>query len=373
MADQDAGARILIVDDNTKNIQVLGTMLREEGYQLNVAQNGVAALKVVDTVLPDLILLDVNMPEMDGYETCERLKASDRTRGIPVIFLTARTDTDDIVHGLDLGAVDYLSKPCNRRELLVRVRTHVALRAHEKEAEQRAEEAIAERDRNMKWALLGKATPAFVEDYAEDARRIRAQAEWLTRGLEDDDPNKTRAATIERLVEAHLTRLIEIADITQEEMGLDLGALDLPGMVDQFVRTWTLEQTPANEVAIDTDVRYAGSIRADRGRLINAWRKLVDYAAHLQRDSDPGSTPAIQILTYDDGDDVYVGIQSPDPGITAEWRESLFDAEDEHEGEDPKRALDLYYAKWVVTDHGGQLAYRFRQGRSLFAMKFPKP
>ncbi|MAF10461.1 hypothetical protein CMK11_08415 [Candidatus Poribacteria bacterium] len=373
MSDQDTGARILIVDDNTKNIQVLGTMLREEGYQLNVAQNGVAALKVVETVLPDLILLDVNMPEMDGYETCERLKAADRTRGIPVIFLTARTDTDDIVRGLDLGAVDYLSKPCNRRELLVRVRTHVALRAHEKEAERRAEEAIAERDRNLKWALLGKATPAFVDDYAEDARRIRAQAEWLTRGLDDDDPNKTRAATIERLVEAHLTRLIEIADITQEEMGLELGALDLPNIVDQFVRTWTLEQTPGTEVTIDTDVRYTGAIRADRGRLTNAWRKLVDYAAQLQRESDPGTTPAIQILTYDDNDAIYVGIQSPDPGITAEWREGLFDAEHEHEGEDPKRALDLYYAKRVVTDHAGQLAYRFRQGKSLFAMKFAKP
>ena len=190
MADQDTAARILIVDDNTKNIQVLGTMLREEGYQLNVAQNGVAALKVVDSVPPDLILLDVNMPEMDGYETCERLKASDRTRGIPVIFLTARTDTDDIVRGLDLGAVDYLSKPCNRKELLVRVRTHVALRAHEKAAEQRAEDAIANRDRNLRWALLGKAIPTFVDEYAEDARGIRAQAEWLTRGLDHADPKK---------------------------------------------------------------------------------------------------------------------------------------------------------------------------------------
>ena len=105
--------------------------------------------------------------------------------------------------------------------------------------------------------------------------------------------------------------LIEIADITQDEMGLDLGALDLPNIVDQFVRTWTLEQTPATEVTIDTDVRYTGSIRADRDRLINAWRKLVEYGAQLQRDADPGATPAIQILTYDDDDDIFVGIQSP--------------------------------------------------------------
>ena len=253
------------------------------------------------------------------------------------------------------------------------MRTHVALRAHEKAAERRAEEAIAERDRNLKWALLGKATPAFVEEYAEDARRIRAQAEWLTRGLEDDAPNKTRAATIERLVQAHLTRLIEIADITQEDMGLNLATLDLPSIVDQFVRACAMEQTAATEVTLDADVRYTGAIRADRDRLINAWRKLVDYAAQLQRETDPGLTPVLQILTYDGKDGVYVGIQSPDAGIAADRREKLFDAEQQHEDQDPKRALDLYYVKRVVTEHGGKLAYRFRQGRSLFAMQFPKP
>ena len=112
MADQDAGARILIVDDNTKNIQVLGTMLREEGYQLNVAQNGVAALKVVDTVLPDLILLDVNMPEMDGRELTTRIFAMADDAPTPdVVVVTTEASNPRINELIAKGVKGYVHKP----------------------------------------------------------------------------------------------------------------------------------------------------------------------------------------------------------------------------------------------------------------------
>ena len=97
-----------------------------------VAQNGIQALKKVEAVRPDLILLDVMMPEMDGFETCTHLKSSQETEDIPVIFLTARTETKDIVKGFELGAVDYVTKPFQPEELLVRVRTHLELRRKEK-------------------------------------------------------------------------------------------------------------------------------------------------------------------------------------------------------------------------------------------------
>ena len=119
--------RILIVDDTVKNIQVLGTILRQEEYQINVAQNGLQALEIVQKVRPDLILLDVMMPELDGFETCKRLKADAATADIPVIFLTAKIETEDIVNGFELGAVDYVTKPFNPTELLVRVRTHLSI------------------------------------------------------------------------------------------------------------------------------------------------------------------------------------------------------------------------------------------------------
>ncbi len=119
--------RILVVDDTPANIQVLAGTLRDKGYQISVATNGKQALEVVERMQPDLILLDVMMPEMDGFETCRRLKAAEQSRQIPVIFLTARTDTADIVQGFDLGAVDYVSKPFNAPELLARVNTHLTI------------------------------------------------------------------------------------------------------------------------------------------------------------------------------------------------------------------------------------------------------
>lgn len=135
MIDRLKQCRILIVDDTLRNIQVLGTVLKNEGYQINVAQNGMQALKMVEAVLPDLILLDIMMPELDGFGACQKLKESERTRDIPVIFLTAKTETEDIVKGFTLGAVDYVTKPFNSTELLARVHSHLTIRCLQKELE----------------------------------------------------------------------------------------------------------------------------------------------------------------------------------------------------------------------------------------------
>ena len=120
-------ARILIVEDAPPNILALTSILKEHGYQVSVATNGRQALDVLDRIRPDLILLDVVMPEMDGFETCERIKASTNWREIPLIFLTSKNETTDIVRGFELGAVDYVAKPFNAHELLARVRTHLTL------------------------------------------------------------------------------------------------------------------------------------------------------------------------------------------------------------------------------------------------------
>jgi adenylate cyclase len=120
-------SRILVVDDTPANIQTLTGTLKGRGYQISVATNGRQALEVLGRLRPDLILLDVMMPEMDGFETCRRIKASEQWRQIPVIFLTARTETADLVQGFELGAVDYVAKPFNAHELLARVSTHLTL------------------------------------------------------------------------------------------------------------------------------------------------------------------------------------------------------------------------------------------------------
>jgi len=118
---------VLIVDDSRKNIDLLALRLKKE-YQLGLAQNGQEALDYAEKQLPDLILLDVMMPEMDGFEVCTRLKAIPKTKDIPIIFLTAMSEKEDITQGFGLGAVDYITKPFQTEEVKARVRTHLSLK-----------------------------------------------------------------------------------------------------------------------------------------------------------------------------------------------------------------------------------------------------
>jgi DNA-binding response OmpR family regulator len=124
---QEENSLILIVDDTPHNLQVAGEILGREGYGIALAQGGVQALEFVERQKPDLILLDIMMPEIDGFKVCQTLKENIETRSIPVIFLTARAQVEDIVRGFELGGADYLVKPFNDRELVARVRSHLEL------------------------------------------------------------------------------------------------------------------------------------------------------------------------------------------------------------------------------------------------------
>jgi len=120
-------SNILIVDDTPANLQLLTSMLVEQGYQIFSAISGKVALNVVQKSLPDLILLDINMPGMNGYEVCEQLKANEKTRDIPVIFVSALSETLDKVKAFFVGGVDYVTKPFQAEEVLARVKTHLQL------------------------------------------------------------------------------------------------------------------------------------------------------------------------------------------------------------------------------------------------------
>jgi len=144
------GARILLVDDQPANLEVLCELLEAEGYDISLAPRGEIALKIAGEPegRPDLILLDVMMPEMDGYEVCRRLKDNPDTRDIPVIFVTARDLTDAVLEGFQVGGVDYVAKPFRDQEVLVRVRTHLRLSLTTRELaarNQELEQEIAQR------------------------------------------------------------------------------------------------------------------------------------------------------------------------------------------------------------------------------------
>ena len=120
--------KVLIVDDIEENLQVVGNILSEKEVAILLAKNGKQAIKVAQRKLPDLILLDINMPEMNGYQACEMIKNNEKTKDIPIIFLSALSEKDDIVKGFSIGGVDYISKPFNKTELLARVFTHLELK-----------------------------------------------------------------------------------------------------------------------------------------------------------------------------------------------------------------------------------------------------
>lgn len=122
-------ANILIVDDTPENLTVLWQVLTHQGYQIRPALSGEIALQAVETAVPDLILLDILMPDMDGYEVCARLKADKKTRDIPVIFISAFDGIEDKIRAFSEGGVDYITKPLHADEVLARVKTHLTLRS----------------------------------------------------------------------------------------------------------------------------------------------------------------------------------------------------------------------------------------------------
>jgi putative two-component system response regulator len=152
---------ILVVDDTLDNLTLMSALLKDL-YKVKVANSGEAALRIAESSAPpDLILLDIMMPGMDGYEVCRRLKAQASTRDIPVIFVTAKSDVDSEQQGFDLGAVDYITKPISPPILRARVRTHLLLKSSAdflRDQNAYLEQEVARRTEEAKAALLGTLT-----------------------------------------------------------------------------------------------------------------------------------------------------------------------------------------------------------------------
>ncbi|MGH1396362.1 MAG: sensor histidine kinase [Trichormus sp.] len=141
---------ILVVDDTITNLEIISTELIASGFNVITAINGEQAIEKIKSQLPDLILLDVMMPRMDGFETCKNLKSNPLTHDIPVIFMTGITDTDSKVNGLTLGAVDYITKPFQKEEVLARIKTHLQLRSLNKNLEKMVAERTAKLDNALR-------------------------------------------------------------------------------------------------------------------------------------------------------------------------------------------------------------------------------
>ena len=172
---------ILVVDDTPANLRLLTGLLAKHGYRVRPASDGALALKSVAAKIPDLILLDVSMPDMDGYEVCRRLKADEQSRRIPVIFISAFGDTRQKVNGFEAGGIDYITKPFEAEEVLARVRMHLRLR-HAEEALRNAHNTLEIRVQERTSEL--QASNQALRESEEKARRAFEEIEALKSQLE---------------------------------------------------------------------------------------------------------------------------------------------------------------------------------------------
>lgn len=186
---------ILIVDDTIANLRLLEGLLREQGFRVRPVTSGALALKAAERQCPDLILLDINMPEMDGYETCRRFKENEVLRRVPIIFLSALSDTGDKVKAFEAGGVDYVTKPFQFEEVLARVRTHLTIRQLQAGLEQhnwnlhvlvKAQLAEIFESQHATILALSKLAESRDDDTGQHLDRVKAYCKLLGEALRGD-------------------------------------------------------------------------------------------------------------------------------------------------------------------------------------------
>jgi signal transduction histidine kinase len=335
---------ILIVDDVPRNIQVLGTLLKKTDCELAVATSGQQALDTVARIKPDLILLDIMMPGMDGFEVCRKLKASIETNNIPVIFLSAKNETADMIKGYELGAVDYITKPVTGIELLTRVKTHLDF----KEAKEKLKEEMVARDKffsiishdlHSSFGII----LSFVQLLANNRNNLTDQE--IDEFLGDiESTTKNSLELLENLLEWART---QSGGIRFNPVKLNLGKL-----VQEILKS--AGDIAGNKKIQITSTVNSQSIVADRNMLLLIIRNLVSNAIKF--------TPVGgQISIFSDMVDSSIKISVADNGVGIDQNkiEQLFSID--HKVSTPGtqnelgNGLGLILCQEFIQQHGGEI------------------
>ncbi len=247
-------AKVLIVDDVPANLNVLYNALESEGYKILAAPNGEVALKNAQRTIPELILLDIMMPGIDGFEACRRLKADESTADIPIIFITARSETESIVEGFQIGGVDYIIKPFQHEEVRARVRTHLMIKRLQDELRESNDRLRESNDRLREANTQIEAQKKAVEQELQDAHQMQMSlmpdTAPLIEGLEIAGkclPANTVSGDFFDYLTGQTQNEITlvVADVTGKAMKGAMNAV----MTDGILRTAAIEQgqfTPAS-------------------------------------------------------------------------------------------------------------------------------
>jgi signal transduction histidine kinase len=281
-----AGMKILIVDDTPANLDIMRKVLADKGLSISVAPSGEVALKVVPLVMPDLILLDIRMPGIDGFETCKKLKSDPITKDIPVIFLSAKTDTTDVVQGFTVGGVDCITKPIFREEVLVRVKTQLQLRIKTKNLEETQSEL--ERSNQDLQAF------AFVvsHDLKAPLRNILHFGEFLQEDYGDQLDEKGQGFINKMSVLTHrmselVDGLLEFSQITKDAKPFE--SLNIKETIQRAIDNL---EVSINETKGIIHIGDLPTVKGEPLLLLQLFQNLIANALKFQRSEEP---PVIKI------------------------------------------------------------------------------
>jgi two-component system, sensor histidine kinase and response regulator len=267
---------ILIAEDIPRNMEIVCNILKKSGYRFAMAGNGKQAVEMAPLVNPDLILMDVMMPEMNGFEACEILKKDPILKEIPIIFLTAKADTMDIVKGFEIGAVDYVTKPFKGTELLSRVRTHLELKLSREELK----ELNATKD---------KFFSIIAHDLKDPLQYLLLAADTLVNDYDSFDEIK-RKDYIRRFHNnsQQLSSLLEnLLTWSRSQRGLmkrKPEKLDIAALVAESMRLLS-ENAEKKEIHLSSQVEHGTSAFADKNMIRTIFRNLISNAVKFSHPS----------------------------------------------------------------------------------------
>ena len=337
---------ILIVDDIPANLKVLGDMLKVDGYKVRPVPNGALALQAAEKEKPDLILLDIMMPDMDGYEVCFKLKENKNLSGIPVIFISALNDTDDIVKALNSGGADYITKPFKAEEVKARVATQLKIHSQSKELIE-----------------LNATKDKFFSIIAHDLRGPLGNFMVLTEMMADEPQNLTTDETkgfmldlkhTSRNIYNLLENLLEWSRMQRGQTAFKPQTIALTEVVADCVKL-VAESARKKTIGIAISIPFGTEVFADNNMLQCIIRNLVSNAIKFTRhggsitlSAKPTTNGLIEIAVKDTG-----------IGIKPEMVDNLFryDVNTNRNGTDdePSTGLGLLLCKEFVEKHGGKI------------------
>ncbi len=375
--------KILIVDDVSKNIQILGNILSQEKFQIAWAQSGEEALALVKVQEFHLILLDIMMPEMNGYEVCEKLKTNPDTTDIPVIFLTAKADMDSIIKGFDTGGQDYITKPFNAKELLARVHTHILLREQQKELETAntiLEEKVNERTKQLNEAnkllsALDTTKSEFLSIISHELKTPLSGIIGLTHLLNQTDIGEEQAQYLEYLKQVS-QRLVKFSDLALliTNMKVNNYQMDLLPVSVNHIAESAIEELEDDQMDVSRIVFQKNSTNP----LIMAEAELIRKALVLILENafrfSPKDSPVILEINSGEGQVSFV-VKDEGIGFSDEIMGKLFQvfsigdvAHQEGKG------LSLAAVKLIMDAHSGKVEVTNREkGAAVSLIFYSKP